>query len=1535
MVKTRRLLGSLMLFYSFFASDAYGASPPTSTPTPVLSTIGGTITKSGIPIVGVVVNLSGGATGTDTTDCLGKYSFTVPDGTSVTITPSGCNVSPNSIGPFTVSGNNTGNNFTTSNCSTVCTATPTITPTFTNTPVPTNTFTPSHTPTRTQTPSFTPTNTFTPTITPTFTATRTLTPTSTVTPTATFTITQTPTRTPTITPTTTSTATATATRTPTSTITPTSTQTPTVTPTPTITATVTLTPTVTPTGTQSPTQTPSNTPTATPVATSPPSPPTATPVSPTPNPSDEGFNPLRPILLQQNKANMLIVLDTSSNMLRAPDGSLNDSTNSNSPFWTPSSSGVNFERVMTATEISDSTGKMTWTKRCLPADSGGFPSGGNPQCTGWIYTLRWNPPSALAAVKNALGSSVSVNYYNFPTATSGACPSLVDSGTCFSGVSFSNTNWAANDSITCGQLNSYAYQCTVDFNGSTDETDPGEPFTAYDVNGKPTTILNDYQTIAAKNLVGKTSSQINWGLAIYPATGQTCVSPYEDTLVVPINTCEDDVSGNCSTYLQVTGTDTNGHRDQIQSVLQKLLSLSTDSALCAGGSTSTPDCSGGGATGVNIYGLKAGLEASAPVTSTFRSLEFAKTILQRAVSGGSTTMGLHTSANLRWENRSGTAAYPGGLFFSNDEATRPSTFPASGSLPADPKASLCTRYYGVLLASSGFSNTCNTGDAYWTGCTSSADTGFPAQAAAEIAALSFEPKVWVLGSSSAVPTANLCELNKIAFAGKTDKAASDYGFTDANDSRLSSYVSDNGYAFYATDTLKHVSTALGSVYAPGAGDYSTAPPITLAPISRQDEVLLASSEYPSWRGHLRLFNVGAVSTNIEWDAGEKLAGRDTAGNTITGTGAQPVLPANRKIYTWGKISGVMTRVPVDSSVAGNVTNFIDLANTYSGMTLTNEVAVSLMDFLRGYNGYTGANKRQRGWLLGPSINSTPAVMAPPISFTNFTGGACDHGNFATYYANRTAVAWYGSDDGMAHAFALADSAANANDAGREIVALLPPNLIYNAYQLYYQYRTNTTSDTDDYQAGQIASLSGHVYGVANSIRFADVCNSAGDKTASPPTNYKTVLYITEGPGGDVVSAIDVTKIDDTTNPITPLWVRAGARGATGEPLTGLRETWSIPALGTGDTNGAGWKLLVGSGRYPSSGATAQQDAKLFVLDALTGADESGSPMTLDALTASRVSGRIFVGQQAFANAELMQLKRNSASEDDIRNVGFQADLNGRIWTVTYTGSTYEDPRTNPILDASATSTITTNAAVTFANAPGDIAATSTVPDQTQPIYYAPAIAGLGSDDGGCNFFAFGSGTVDEPSSLLATGIGTSGHFIPSLFSAVRAKTSTTSVITDANILRTAINSLPKKDSDCATAGGSGCLSNSSQLSAPPIIAVPKSGATGNAIAIYTIYDPTPIDSSLSCLGATYVVTQAVSDNFAAIGCTLSLVATNSYYQGGGISSGVTIGAGNKVLIAKSGVGSGEKATVEYAAVPPINPSPGAGNISATWWRELK
>ncbi len=91
--------------------------------------------------------------------------------------------------------------------------------------------------------------------------------------------------------------------------------------------------------------------------------------------------------------------------------------------------------------------------------------------------------------------------------------------------------------------------------------------------------------------------------------------------------------------------------------------------------------------------------------------------------------------------------------------------------------------------------------------------------------------------------------------------------------------------------------------------------------------------------------------------------------------------------------------------------------------------------MRGNNG-TGA---KRSWLLGPSINVTPAIVGPAQNYFQ-TGNVVNHKPFEATYATRRKLTWLGADDGFLHAFDLED--------GAEVLGLLPPNLIANQIALY-------------------------------------------------------------------------------------------------------------------------------------------------------------------------------------------------------------------------------------------------------------------------------------------------------------------------------------------------------------------------------------------------------------------------------------------------------------------------------------------------------
>jgi hypothetical protein len=261
-------------------------------------------------------------------------------------------------------------------------------------------------------------------------------------------------------------------------------------------------------------------------------------------------------------------------------------------------------------------------------------------------------------------------------------------------------------------------------------------------------------------------------------------------------------------------------------------------------------------------------------------------------------------------------------------------------------------------------------------------------------------------------------------------------------------------------------------------------------------------------------------------------------------------------------------------------------------------------------------------------------------------------------------------------------------------------------------------------------------------------------------------------------------------------------------------------------------------------------------------------------------------------------------EDNLADLGLQADLNGRIW-FTSGGSAF--PNSAVGIDATAM-VLGTN---------------------QQPIYYPPAASGYGAVGLGCDVFAFASGTLYERSATVTgPGIGTAPAFEPSLYVAASLKPSTAGSppsVPASNISRVRINSLVAPacpTPPCADPNAGHTLSNSSQVTAPPFLLVPRSG-TGMSKAFFLVYDPKD-----GCNGFSYIVELDVNNT----GCIPTV--TSVVYGGGvGAASGFTISA-DKVRVAQSGIGSGATATI--STVPNVTSTSG-GTISLVpqWWRELK
>ena len=120
------------------------------------------------------------------------------------------------------------------------------------------------------------------------------------------------------------------------------------------------------------------------------------------------------------------------------------------------------------------------------------------------------------------------------------------------------------------------------------------------------------------------------------------------------------------------------------------------------------------------------------------------------------------------------------------------------------------------------------------------------------------------------------------------------------------------------------------------------------------------------------------------------------------------------------------------------------------------------------------------------------------------------------------------------------------------------------------------------------------------------------------------------------------------------------------------------------------------------------------------------------------------------------------------------------------------------------------------------------------------------------------------------------------------------------------------------------LSNSSQVTAAPFLLVSKDGTLPSK-AFFLVYDPLS-----GCNGVSYVVELDVATNSS---CAPTVADPIVYGIGVGAASGFTI-TDDKVRIAKSGLGVGQKATI--ATVPGVSPSSGGtGTAQPLWWRELK
>ncbi|MDL2718745.1 MAG: hypothetical protein PT977_13415 [Acidobacteriota bacterium] len=926
---------------------------------------------------------------------------------------------------------------------------------------------------------------------------------------------------------------------------------------------------------------------------------------------------------------------------------------------------------------------------------------------------------------------------------------------------------------------------------------------------------------------------------------------------------------------------------------------------------------------------------------------------------------------------------------------------------ADPRKA-CNRAYGVILCTDGQSNITNTGtpaDTFWDSTTTPCGPDkngvdfdkFPPGAAEamylnahqlDVATTKVDAivrtRTFAIGISSDV---SRCELNRIAYRGRTDANAKrkDAGFvlydtTDPlplrGDVRLphinpapetAAGTNESGpgappppatninrfgpdqtpadkkdYAFFASDAKALYNAFLAIVRSSASGDYTTSSPVSGAAVNLGSNVILTSATYPLWRGHIYAIDASNPLLPILpklWDAGEVLGPDAVAPQPWHPTPGNANGVGTRQLYTWDPALG--TLIPLNSDAAT-----VTALNLICGAACaTDPITTDTINFMRGIdtrltilddNNVPIPNPNlglKRDWILGPSVNVTPAIVGPPQRYFQ-VGNVVDHSGFEGVYKDRRKLTWLGADDGFLHAFDL--------DDGAEVIGLMPPNMIANQVTLYNNFSDPDESISTD--TGQNAGFlfDEHTWGVANSLRFADIWFPGA------PGKYKTVGFLTEGPGGDVVAAIDIThpfgNLGGRLAPVVPdanfapakpveiLWTKNSS------DYPGLFSTWSVPAVAP-DTFTTS-KLTFGAGINPTSLYNASQNASIFVVD-----PTNGTLLSATAIPPLAAPSPL-VGHQTFVDSIFFQTSASGFQNDNRANLALQGDENGRVNAIF---GDFSAPTSKVLIDLNAAS----KAALGV--------------DSPQPLFYSPAANGIGTL--GYQVYALGSGSFYETSPTVSgwnvnrnpavdppLGSGynpsdpgytvTPPPFVPTLFVATNPKK-----ITDALFGTVPLGSgafapyviskviggetigIPLQSGPCPgltcdptyIAGVHTRLGIHSQVTSSPLLVGNVSSPAQSVF--FTVFDP-----DFGCNGYSYVIKVEFTIAAGAAPAFSGVNPTTVYAAGPGASSGFVV-TDKGAFVGQSGVG---KQVAKLFKVDIPTPSlPGAPNFVPVWWKEQK
>lgn len=394
--------------------------------------------------------------------------------------------------------------------------------------------------------------------------------------------------------------------------------------------------------------------------------------------------------------------------------------------------------------------------------------------------------------------------------------------------------------------------------------------------------------------------------------------------------------------------------------------------------------------------------------------------------------------------------------------------------------------------------------------------------------------------------------------------------------------------------------------------------------------------------------------SYDWSAQTQLDARAYGTRVIYTTNGTALIP-----FTWADLSAtqkafftashISTTPPQYPNVLTGLSQFCSTGSTcISSAAQTNTTVATggaageaLVNFLRGdrsneeVTATTPDNTkfyRYRKSVLGDIVSAQPQYVGAPGRYYN----DANYGAFKTLRANRTPVVYTAANDGMLHAF-KADHAYDTStspptlttaDGGKELWAYVPSFALPRMYTL-----------------ADKAYADKHQYFVEGTPVSGDICPKAPALTCAD-TEWKTILVGGLNAGGTGYYALDIT---DPANPKL-LWEFS-------HPSMGY--SFGKPQITKLD-NGL-WVVMLTSGYNdcPRAGGTSAACAlngdgdgqgRLFILNANTGAQITGSPISTGVGTATSPSG-------------LGQIVAHSDSSNVTRRV-YGGDLKGNLWRFT-------------------------------------------------------------------------------------------------------------------------------------------------------------------------------------------------------------------------------------------------------------------------------